>query len=1547
MKQFGAIFLAILLVLSAIAVVPANIGGNSNDSEDTQQDYEHLEYEPLTEDDVDVVVSSMDDLQTAINNSEGDETIGVETDEYYDGFQVGDVVDDDGPENLTIVSMEPQGAEIDLDAETTAIEVYEDNTTIKGFSLVGLFPDESTGIEVDADDVSITNNYIGEFETSIRLMGGEGIEVLHNTLDIFKTGVDSDVTATVNNNNIYTDFEYFQVNIYDYTEAVPSDGDVFEVDYRVANLGELEDTQTLTYIVEDSEGTVVDEVTEEVTLESGEFVEDTFEWDPSGEDAGTYEIFIATEDYEDWTGDLHYQEYQVTFDEQNDVENADISVYSDEALTDEVASGETDEDGEFTTDYLPDGEYWFTADRFEYEEYEGSFTIDGEHETVDFTMKDYPGDSVTFSVDDDTGGSIEDATITIEDSEGEEFAELETNEDGEAYVELPEGDYTYVVSHEDYYTETGELTAEEGTSTEEISMEAIPEDVNTVFWPYKNCTPNEVIEDVEIKIYNDSDRDDLVETLETDENGASTTLDADEEYFYNATIFGWEDESGSFTTPESGDEDYHFEYIEMTRQNAIFEVLDLETGEPLANAELEIYDNVDHVGEPVETVTTDSDGLAAFYLEPGEYSLNATKAGYIGLEYHTFTVVEGEVYDETLELEPDLVEVEFYAYEAGDVTEPLEDVEINVENESTGMDETKNTDEYGTALFVVTDGWDYNYTADKYLYSRVEDNFTASDGGEIEVPMEPSEGENVTFNVTWSGVSTISGEEPDIDEGDGIGNATVEVYTDEKMEDLAAEGVTEWEGEDTGNLTLNISYLPNTDEEYYVSVDHPDYIENNSVNFTHTQDDPAEVVDIQLDYLADTYEVEFFVYEDLPPAENPVEDVNITIYQDEDRTEQFRDPIFTDEDGYASMDIPEGDFYLNATKDGYWDPDTEEMTYQTDFTVDANDNNTEQFRMEEFPGYDVTFTALNGETLDPIEGIDIDVDGTVLTTNETGEAVDQFMDGEYSYTASDPEDQPEFEDYDGEFTVDGEAVEVEFEMEPIVYNYTVRFWPHDSEGDPGEALEGIEIENETGVFGPLETDENGATAELEPGEYNFTANRHDYIKKNVTFEFEAPSDPDYETKVIFAMERDDMYKVDFEELNGLEGVYITMVPMKEPTMEYDTTTDEYGEASEWIPSGEYWINATIEGGVFEDHMDTFTVEETEDEDPDPQWYDFEMMIETAPFLGVEYTGDDELDAKFNYWDTMDPADVIEDSDEVLYIPWYDEPLPTEDIYNAYIEEFSTITGARTISVHFTRGVQVIDTYDPVTTRALESDDFEISDEDLDVDNVDHEKGDDLAILELSKPITDDEFGDLTIDITGDVVDDDELPAWEGEESLSDEGKLPVTSGWNSISFPRETTDDFDIWEDETRDAIETMHVWDIDDSKWESNPEDPMDVNDVESFSVIVVKTEIATEIEVEFKEPGPQDIPPTQELKAGWNLVGANLNVHTEEDANIYVNQWLASVDGYWSTVSSPELNIGEAWTQTHYQELMVNGDADKVDGFQGYWVYMNENAELAGRTT
>nr|MDA3865656.1 carboxypeptidase regulatory-like domain-containing protein [Salinivirgaceae bacterium] len=127
--------------------------------------------------------------------------------------------------------------------------------------------------------------------------------------------------------------------------------------------------------------------------------------------------------------------YTVTFTVVDEVsaavENASISIDGNELTT--------DGSGVATVDLI-NGSYDYTITKAGYDEYTGSVTVTDSDEPVNITLIE-TRNTVTFVVS-QGGVFVENATITIHGQE------LTTNEAGEAYIDLSDGTYQYVVSIE-------------------------------------------------------------------------------------------------------------------------------------------------------------------------------------------------------------------------------------------------------------------------------------------------------------------------------------------------------------------------------------------------------------------------------------------------------------------------------------------------------------------------------------------------------------------------------------------------------------------------------------------------------------------------------------------------------------------------------------------------------------------------------------------------------------------------------------------------------------------------------------------------------------------------------------------------------------------------------------------------------------------------------------------------------------------------------------------------------------------------------------------
>ena len=144
--------------------------------------------------------------------------------------------------------------------------------------------------------------------------------------------------------------------------------------------------------------------------------------------------------------------------------------------------------------------------------------------------------------------------------------------------------------------------------------------------------------------------------------------------------------------------------------------------------------------------------------------------------------------------------------------------------------------------------------------------------------------------------------------------------------------------------------------------------------------------------------VEFAMLEEPPvkytitfEEENSLEGVAIKVYNDAGRSNEVGD-LTTVQDGKATIDLEDGDYWFTAILAGYVD-------FEADFEVDGADK-TLNFEME-LVVYDLTF-VVEDESEDALEGARVTVTGVgEVTTDAKGEAVFQGLEpGTYAYAVS-------------------------------------------------------------------------------------------------------------------------------------------------------------------------------------------------------------------------------------------------------------------------------------------------------------------------------------------------------------------------------------------------------------------------------------------------------------------------------------------------------------------------------------------------------------------
>jgi hypothetical protein len=268
--------------------------------------------------------------------------------------------------------------------------------------------------------------------------------------------------------------------------------------------------------------------------------------DISGATSNTYDLVSADEDqyvrvsatgYGDYTGTVASEPvlvtglplYTVTFNETNDVSDVDIDVYDDEWNYIDYVT--TNSSGEATIQ-LPDGDYYYDAYCGGYAEiYDEPFSVSGTDTTVDFEMVPYIY-IVTFNVTDaDSGYPVSEVEIDIYDDEWNYIDYVTTDSDGEATIELQDGDYYYDAGCYGYVDiSDGYFTVYGTDMTVDFGMDPY---YYTVTFEATDGNGGAPIEDVPIEIY-DYDGN-WVDTVYTDSYGEATAELRTGSYYYDVT----------------------------------------------------------------------------------------------------------------------------------------------------------------------------------------------------------------------------------------------------------------------------------------------------------------------------------------------------------------------------------------------------------------------------------------------------------------------------------------------------------------------------------------------------------------------------------------------------------------------------------------------------------------------------------------------------------------------------------------------------------------------------------------------------------------------------------------------------------------------------------------------------------------------------------------------------------------------------------------------------------------------------------------------------
>ena len=224
----------------------------------------------------------------------------------------------------------------------------------------------------------------------------------------------------------------------------------------------------------------------------GNLVEVTAENDLTVSEEASYYCLITNDQFTELTlttDTITLGEFIVTFSVSNDnsepVEGATV-------IIDGEGNQETGGDGEAVFE-LPNGDYSYSVAAEGYDDYEGSFTVEGANLTKNVTLTESTY-SLTFSTSNENDDPLEGATVNIDG-----ISNQTTDNNGEAVFDLPNGSYDYTITAEGYEDATGDVKIEGSDITENVTLSSVSTNINSVAGIQTEVYPNPAFERVTVE----------------------------------------------------------------------------------------------------------------------------------------------------------------------------------------------------------------------------------------------------------------------------------------------------------------------------------------------------------------------------------------------------------------------------------------------------------------------------------------------------------------------------------------------------------------------------------------------------------------------------------------------------------------------------------------------------------------------------------------------------------------------------------------------------------------------------------------------------------------------------------------------------------------------------------------------------------------------------------------------------------------------------------------------------------------------------------------
>ena len=844
--------------------------------------------------------------------------------------------DKDGNASLSDIPVDDNGFKTVYVKETQVSDedIYESNGTV--FTVV-LNAGENTEVN-DGEDV--VNDKIKHKVKFMKIDSETGAALAGYTVEVYDSKLGKITTLTTDDTG-YTSAAELPVGSYTYKEIAAPDG------YLI-------DDSTYSFTI-NNDGTVTGSVvlaTDGITISNGTVSA------PATVYVADAPIVVTLNKTDDTQPDTPVEGAEIKITQVSatilDLTNADpAELLSNNSTANPYTDTQyTDANGDVTFTRMPAGTYVYqetkAAPGYHKTDVVYAFAVSANGNVVTGTTEftNTPVETVISKTDLCTGEPVPGAEIAIYDEDGNEVWREATDEDGTiTALALKPGKYTFeeTVNPDGYKLNTNTFEFVIGEDSTVISgVTDFTDEPTEVVISKKDATTAEGVPGAQITILDENNVIVRTETTDNDGNAKFQYLapgdytfvetEAPEGYIINETVFNFTiNADGSVT----GDNTVTNEQNEVTLRKS-----DAGTGELLAGAKIEIYDENNNL---YDTVTTGADGTVTIKKIPvGTYTFMEIEAptGYsLNTTVFEFSIDGHGVVTGTTTITNNQTQVTITKYDL-DTNEPLSDADIAIYDEN-GKEVARGTTEGNEGSFTV-----YKLVPGTYTFKELSapEGYAKNPGTYTFVLDEYGNVSGATFLVNKPTEVTIN--KIDKKTGDVLAGAVIGIYDSDN--NLVAEETTDSEG----NIT--VTHLP-VGTYTYKELKAPEGYALNTKTFKFTIDEYGNVTG---DATLENSPTEVTINKSDITNTKPVPGAVIVIY-DANGNEVFRD--ITAADGtITAFYLPIGSYTFEET--------VAPSTYKLN-------TNTFEFTINE----DGTITGTTDFTNEPTE---VTISKTDLTTGE-------------------------------------------------------------------------------------------------------------------------------------------------------------------------------------------------------------------------------------------------------------------------------------------------------------------------------------------------------------------------------------------------------------------------------------------------------------------------------------------------------------------------------------------------------------------------------------